>query len=117
MRPALSVTGPRSKEPVIATQPRLLVGGVGATVPAFLANPQYRRYLGDQFGVRVLDMETAAVAQVAYANETPFIAMRSLSDSAGGDTERSVGAFFEAGLAEANASAVTLAFLEAWAGR
>ena len=38
----------------------------------------------ETFGARVLDMESAAVAHVAYANGVPFIAIRSLSDLAGG---------------------------------
>ena len=48
------------------------------------------------------------------ANQVPYIAFRSLSDLAGGSDTQDVGAFFGSGLAEANASAVTLAFLEAW---
>jgi adenosylhomocysteine nucleosidase len=62
-------------------------------------------------------METTAFAHVAYANQVPFIAFRSLSDLAGGSDFNDVGAFFGSGLAEANSSAVTLAFLTAWANR
>ena len=61
------------------------------------------------------DMETTSFAHVAFANQIPFIAFRSLSDLAGGTDFTDVGAFFGSGLAEANASAVTLAFLETWA--
>lgn len=114
LKPLLSTTGPRSAVPVIDNAPRLRVGGLGASTPAFLANPQYRQYLFGLLDVRVIDMETAALAQVAHANGVPFIAMRSLSDVAGADTSRHVGAFFETGLAELNASAVTLAFIDAW---
>jgi adenosylhomocysteine nucleosidase len=60
-------------------------------------------------------METTAFAHVAFANRIPFIAFRSLSDLAGGTDFQDVGAFFGSGLAEANSSAVTLAFLDAWA--
>ena len=61
-------------------------------------------------------METAGLAHVAYANKAPYIAFRSLSDLAGGETfDPDVVALFSSGLAEAKESAVTLAFLEACA--
>jgi adenosylhomocysteine nucleosidase len=59
-------------------------------------------------------METAAFAHVAYANGIPLLAFRALSDQAGGSDYKEVGAFFGSGLAEANESRVTLAFLRAW---
>jgi adenosylhomocysteine nucleosidase len=67
-------------------QPRLLVGGNGISGPAFADNAEYREYLFATFNAQVLDMETGATAQVAYANQVPFIAFRSLSDLAGGDS-------------------------------
>jgi adenosylhomocysteine nucleosidase len=117
LRPALRRAGPREMALAVSHEPRLLVGGSGASCGAFLANPAYRRYLHDTLRIRVIDMETASLAQVAYANRVPYLAFRSLSDAAGGDCSRDVGAFFGSGLAEANASAVTLAFLAAWADR
>lgn len=117
LRPALRRSGPREMTLAVSHEPRLVVGGTGASCGAFLANPAYRTYLHDTLRVRVLDMETASLAQVAYANRVPYLAFRSLSDAAGGDHSRDVGAFFGSGLAEANASAVTLAFLGAWADR
>ncbi|EJL20494.1 nucleoside phosphorylase [Caulobacter sp. AP07] len=65
--------------------PKVVVGGVGGSGPVFVDNAAFRQYAHDVFGARVLDMESAAVAQVAYVNRTPFIAFRSLSDLAGGD--------------------------------
>ena len=100
----------------VSTQPALRVGGVGVSGPAFLANPQYRDYLSDVLDAQAVDMETAALAQVAYANEVPYLAIRSLSDLAGGDDFTDVGAFFGSGLAETNEAAVTFAFLDAWPG-
>jgi adenosylhomocysteine nucleosidase len=80
--------------------------------------PAYRRYLFEQLGAQSVDMETAAVAHVARANGVPFIGFRSLSDLAGAETfNADVGALFASGLAERNASALTLAFLAAWAER
>jgi adenosylhomocysteine nucleosidase len=65
--------------------PKVVVGGAGASGPVFVDNAAFRQYAHATFGARVLDMESAAVAQVAYVNRTPFIAFRSLSDLAGGD--------------------------------
>ena len=56
--------------------------------------PDLRDWAFETFEARVLDMESAAVAQVAYANEVPFLAIRSLSDLAGGgEGENEMGTF------------------------
>lgn len=65
--------------------PRVVVGGSGVSGPTFVDNAEFRQYAQTAFQARVLDMETAAVAHVAYVNSAPFIAFRSLSDLAGGD--------------------------------
>ena len=65
--------------------PKVVVGGNGVSGPTFVDNAAYRDYAYRAFQARVLDMETAAVAHVAYVNHTPFIAFRALSDLAGGD--------------------------------
>ena len=64
--------------------PRIVVGGSGVSGGAFIDNAAFRTWAFETFGARVLDMESAAVAHVAYANDVPFIAIRSLSDLAGG---------------------------------
>ena len=65
------------------------------------------------FQAHVLDMETAAVAAVAYSNAVPYIAFRSLSDLAGGgEGENEMDTFM--GLAAANSAKVLRAFLAAW---
>ncbi len=97
----------------LARQPRLLVGGNGVSGSAFVDNADFRRYVFHTFHARVLDMESAACAMVAYGNGVPFIAFRSLSDLAGGGPgENEMEAFF--GLAADNAAHVLLAFLRAW---
>ncbi|AKJ30266.1 5'-methylthioadenosine/S-adenosylhomocysteine nucleosidase [Caldimonas brevitalea] len=112
--PRLERCGPKNPSLCVTAQPQLKVGGRGVSGPAFLANPDYRRYLYDTLQAETIEMETAALAHVAHANQVPYIGFRSLSDLAGGDDFTEVGAFFGSGLAEANASAVTLSFLEAW---
>jgi adenosylhomocysteine nucleosidase len=117
LTPELLSCGPKDPTQSVSTTPHLVTGGVGASGPAFLASRAYRDYLHATLQVEAMDMETAALAHVAYANSVPYIAFRSLSDVAGADHSRDVGAFFGSGLAEANASAVTLAFLSAWAAQ
>ncbi|CAN5238772.1 5'-methylthioadenosine/S-adenosylhomocysteine nucleosidase [soil metagenome] len=115
LSPPLRRCGPANESLCVPGQPALKVGGVGVSGSFFMANPQVRDYLNKTIGALVVDMETAALAQVAYANGVPYIAFRSLSDLAGGDDTKDVGAFFGSGLAEANEAFVTLSFLEAWA--
>lgn len=92
--------------------PKIVVGGNGVSGPAFVDNAEFRAYAFATFQARVLDMESAAVAQVAFANQVPFIAFRSLSDLAGGgEGENQMTTFFQ--LAADNAAAVLRAFLRA----
>jgi adenosylhomocysteine nucleosidase len=96
----------------LSHSPRLLVGGVGVSGSAFVDNAHYRQYIYRSFHANVLDMESAAVAQVAYANSTPFIVFRSLSDLAGGGPgENEEKTFFR--LAAKNSASVVTTFLHA----
>ena len=123
IKPALKRCGPKAQGPddakqCVKTQPELVVGGRGVSGTAFLANPQYRAYLFEQLHAETVEMETAALAHVAYANGVPYIAFRSLSDLAGAEAfDPDVTTLFTSGLAETNEAAVTLAFLEAWGKR
>lgn len=65
-------------------KPRLIIGGNGVSGSAFVDNAKFREYVLATFQAKLLDMESAAVAHVAYANSVPFLAVRSLSDLAGG---------------------------------
>jgi adenosylhomocysteine nucleosidase len=124
IRPELARCGPKAvktpgAEPdptmCVKTVPQVIVGGRGVSGSAFLANPQYRTYLFEQLQAQTFEMETAALAHVAYANRIPYIAFRSLSDLAGAEEfNADVVALFASGLAETNEAAVTLAFLDAW---
>jgi len=93
-------------------KPRIVVGGHGVSGTVFVDNAKYREYVFKAFGANVLDEESAAVAQVAYVNQTPFIAFRSLSDLAGGGGgENEVKTFFQ--LASDNSALFVRAFLTA----
>ena len=75
--------------------PKIVVGGNGVSGQSFVDNAKFRTYAFKTFHARVLDMESAAVAHVAYSNDVPFIAFRSLSDLAGGGTKANeLGVFF-----------------------
>lgn len=90
--------------------PKVVVGGPGVSGGAFIDNAGFRDYAFRTFGARVLDMESAAVAHVAWANEVPFIAVRSLSDLAGGSGQANrIELFFR--LAAGNAARVVMALL------
>ena len=92
--------------------PRIVIGGPGVSGGAFVDNAAFRTWTFETFGARVLDMESAAVAHVAWANDVPFIAVRSLSDLAGGSAQgNQLEVFFR--LAAGNAAAVVRALLRA----
>jgi adenosylhomocysteine nucleosidase len=95
----------------LEADPRVIVGGSGVSGPSFVDNAEYRRWVWSAFTADALDMESAAVAHVAYTNNVPFVAFRSLSDLAGGGPGKNeVDIFFE--LAAENSAAVVLAFLK-----
>jgi len=96
----------------LSEPPEILVGGNGVSGMAFVDNAAFREFVFDTFEARVLDMESAAVAHVAYANDVPFIAFRSLSDLAGGgEGENQMATFMS--LASSNSAEVVKAFLGA----
>jgi len=92
-------------------EPKVAVGGNGVSGPTFVDNANYRAWVWQTFQADALDMESAAVAHVAYVNNIPFIAFRSLSDLAGGGPgENEISTFFQ--LAADNSANVVIAFLE-----
>ena len=91
-------------------EPQVVVGGKGVSGPTFVDNAKYREWVWQTFQADALDMESAAVAHVAYVNKVPFIAFRSLSDLAGGGPgENEMSTFFQ--LAADNSAKVVMAFL------
>ena len=92
--------------------PQIVVGGEGVSAASFIDNAEYRDYLYTAFHARVTDMETAAVAQVAYANHVPFIAFRAVSDLAGGDNDSNQMQTFMT-VASENSADVVIAFVKA----
>jgi adenosylhomocysteine nucleosidase len=102
----------RADQKCLDYQPRIVVGGNGVSGQAFVDNSDFRDYAHRTFRADAVDQESAAVAHVAFANNVPFIAFRSLSDLAGGDAgENSFEAFQD--LASDNSALLVRAFLKA----
>lgn len=103
----------QTKEARLSSRPKLVVGGTGVSGMTFVDNAEYRQWVFNTFKADCLDMESAAVAHVAYVANVPFIAFRSLSDLAGGgEAENELETFFN--LAADNAAEVLLQFLATW---
>ena len=96
----------------LSREPRVVTGGRGVSGSTFVDNAEYREWVWRTFQADALDMETAAVAQVAYQNRVPYIAFRSLSDLAGGGAGRNEVRTFGR-LAADNSAALVLAYLKA----
>lgn len=64
---------------------RLRVGGNAVSGAPFVDNLEFRGWLAECFRAEVVDQETAAIAQVAFINRVPYVALRAVSDQAGGD--------------------------------
>ncbi|MDI1295476.1 MAG: 5'-methylthioadenosine/S-adenosylhomocysteine nucleosidase [bacterium] len=96
----------------LAHDPKFVVGGTGVSAGVFADNAEFRDYLFAAWKARVLDMESGAVVQVAYANGVPAIVFRSLSDLAGGDAGANQMDTFMT-LASINSAEVVRAFVAA----
>jgi len=72
------------------TSPHLDIGpsaGVGGSGSIFVDNAAWRIWVAETYNVTVLEMESGAFAQVAITLGVPYIAIRSVSDLAGGDSD------------------------------
>ncbi|MGH2583238.1 MAG: 5'-methylthioadenosine/S-adenosylhomocysteine nucleosidase [Anaerolineales bacterium] len=96
----------------LADAPRIYLGGSAVSGPTFVDNAEYRDYVYRVWRAWGLDMESAAAAHVLYANDVPFLFVRSASDLAGGDAgENPINIFFQ--LAANNSARFLLALLDA----
>jgi adenosylhomocysteine nucleosidase len=86
----------------------------GVAGPVFMDNAEYREFVHHTWNATVLDMESTAIAQVCWANQIPFLIIRSLSDLAGGQQGHNE-IFEHADRAEGNAARVLDAVLRALA--
>ncbi len=79
----------------------VFAGRVGVSGDVFIRSSTAREELASRFAARIVDMESAAAAQVALLNGVPFLAVRAVSDDAG-DTAT---AHIEAQIAQAGHAA------------
>ena len=96
----------------LSHEPQIVIGGNGVSGPTFVDNAAFREWAWKSFHADALDMETAAVAVVAYENRVPYIAFRSLSDLAGGGPGQNESRIFGR-LAADNSAALVIAYLKA----
>jgi adenosylhomocysteine nucleosidase len=68
---------------LVTPQSGRLIGGRGVSGQAYVDYQVFGQYLYRAYGAQVVDMESAAVAQVAYANQVPFLIVRGVSDLPG----------------------------------
>ncbi|MEB3767822.1 5'-methylthioadenosine/S-adenosylhomocysteine nucleosidase [Acinetobacter sp. MD2] len=91
--------------------PKVVFGGNGVSGQSFMDNTALRQYVFKTFNANVVDMESAAVAHVAYTNNTPFIVFRALSDLAGGGAgENEEGTFMA--LAAKNSAKLVIQYVQ-----
>jgi adenosylhomocysteine nucleosidase len=88
-------------------------GGVGVSGTVFCDNAEYRKWVFATFQADCLDMESAAIAQVCWQNETPCLIVRGLSDLAGGQTGKNQEEEFLHAAAE-HAATVLVKILQAY---
>jgi adenosylhomocysteine nucleosidase len=73
-----------------------VVSGLIATGDSFMNDPKRVEAIQDKFqGLQAVEMEAAAIAQVAHQFDTPFVIIRSLSDIAGKESDVSFEQYLE----------------------
>ena len=89
-----------------------LVAKVGsiATGDRFVATKALKDEIVKNFAASACEMEGCAIAQVAYINNTPFVVVRAISDSADGEASMDYPTFL--GIAARNSTRLTLSLVE-----
>jgi len=99
---------------ILGRTPQIKVGGNGASGNSFIDQVEKREWLKEKLDAQIVDMESAAVVQVARINGIPILVVRSCSDLAGGSgssTARDeIREFF--GVAADNSAGFVLEFLK-----
>jgi adenosylhomocysteine nucleosidase len=71
-------------KPILGRTPQIQVGGNGASGNSFIDQVEKREWLEEKLDAQIVDMESAAVVQVARVSRVPVLVVRSCSDLAGG---------------------------------
>lgn len=75
--------------------------GVIASGDQFIASEEKKKYIVDNFGAIVCEMEGASIAQVCFTNGVPFGVVRAVSDCADGSSHMDYGEFLPVAAANA----------------
>ncbi|KAL6212566.1 hypothetical protein ACLB2K_017784 [Fragaria x ananassa] len=84
----------------------------GTSASIYLDNAAYRDFIYDKFNITPVDMESASVALICLQQRVPFIAIRALSDLAGGGSADSNEADTFNALASHNSATVVVEFIK-----
>ena len=84
--------------------------GTIATGDKFVASPDEKRKIAEEFSALACEMEGGAVAHTAYVNDTPFAVVRAISDSRDGDATMDYPTFLP--IAAKNSTSLTLALIK-----
>ena len=87
---------------------RARVGAI-ATGDRCVATKELKNEIVKNFGADACEMEGCAIAHVAFINNTPFVVVRAISDSADGEASMDYPAFLE--IAAKNSTSLTLALV------
>lgn len=96
----------------LTTTPKVVLVDRGTSAGFYLDNAAYRTFIYNKFNVSPVDMESASVALICLQQRIPFIAIRALSDLAGGGTAESNEADTFSPLAATNSVAVVIEFVK-----
>lgn len=86
-----------------------VIKGVVATGDVFVASKRKKTFLAGEFGADVVEMEGAAVAQICFQQNLPFIVLRSVSDNADEGAQLDLRKFYQT--AAENSATLTLSLL------
>ena len=75
--------------------------GVITSGDQFIASDEKKKFITDNFGAIVCEMEGASIAQVCYTNGVPFGVVRAVSDCADGSSHMDYGEFLPVAAANA----------------
>ncbi|PNX94905.1 bark storage protein a-like [Trifolium pratense] len=95
----------------LTTTPKVVLVDRGTSAGFYLDNAAYRTFIYNKFNVSPVDMESASVALICLQQRIPFIAIRALSDLAGGGTAENEADTFSP-LAATNSVAVVIEFVK-----
>ncbi|XP_061367404.1 uncharacterized protein LOC133310488 [Gastrolobium bilobum] len=96
----------------LSTTPKVSLVERGTSASIYLDNAAYRTFIYNKFHVSPVDMESASVALICLQQRVPFIAIRALSDLAGGGSADSNEADTFAPLAATNSVKVVIEFVK-----